>query len=254
MAELVERMAALPLDAQPGERFVYGHSTDILGVVVEKVSGMTLERFFRERLFEPLALHDTYFFLPADKAHRLAAVYAASDSGLRRANGPDAIDTQGHFVEGPRVTHSGGGGIVTTARDYGRFLQMFLNGGQLDGVRVLGPRTVELMTINHIGSLFSDELPNRPGLGFGLGVSVMVDQGAASMYGSTGSYGFSGAYFTSYWVDPKEQLITMVMTQLRPPLDVTLQTKVRTLVYQSILGPPPAPLAEGSATDCRLGE
>jgi CubicO group peptidase (beta-lactamase class C family) len=239
MAALVERMATLPLDAQPGERFVYGHSIDILGVVVEKISGLTLGQFLRSRLFDPLQMHDTHFFVPPDQAHRLAAVYAAEPAGLRRANGPDGLDSQGHFVVGPRVTESGGGGIVTTARDYGRFLQMLLNEGQLDGVRVLGPRTVELMTVNHIGSLFADQPAHRPGLGFGLGVAVMFDQGAAATYGSVGSYGFAGAYFTAFWVDPKDQLISMVLTQLRPPLDTTLQSRFRALVYQSIVAPPP---------------
>lgn len=256
MASLVDRMADLPLDAQPGEHFVYGHSTDILGVVVEKVAGVSLGEFLRERLFVPLQLHDTYFFLPREKADRLAAVYAADATGLRRADGASGLDNQGHFVEGPRVTESGGGGIVTTARDYGRFLQMMLNGGQLDGVRVLGPRTVELMTINHTGSLFADQPALRPGLGFGLGVAVMLDQGEASLYGSVGSYGFAGAYFTTYWVDPEEQLITMVMTQLRPPVDPTLHTKVRTLVYQSIVDEAPAardlPTDTGSA--CEVAE
>lgn len=252
MASLVERMAALPLDAQPGEHFIYGHSTDILGVVVEKVSGLTLGQLFQERLFVPLGLNDTYFFLPEEKAHRLAAVYAADARGLRRANGPNGIDDQGHFVEGPRVTESGGGGIVTTAHDYGRFLQMMLNGGELDGVRVLGPRTVELMTLNHTGTLFVEQPAQRPGLGFGLGVAVMLDQGEAGLSGSVGSYGFAGAYYTTYWVDPQEQLITMVMTQLRPPVDLTLHTKARTLVYQSIIDP--APTADDAVSACRRTE
>lgn len=238
MSALVERMATLPLDAQPGERFVYGHSSDILGVVVEKVSGMTLDAFFRERIFEPLGMKDSYFYVPPAEAGRLSAVYAAGPDGIRRADGPMPLDGQGHFVEGPRRVFSGGAGLVSTAADYGRFAQMLLNGGELDGVRLLSQRGVALMTSNLVGDRFANDYAPRPGMGFGLGVAVTLDPGAAGMYGTAGSFGFSGAYFTSFWIDPEEELVMIVLTQLRPVHDVTLHTRFRTLAYQSIVEPP----------------
>lgn len=237
MADLVGRMAALPLDAQPGERFVYGHSTDILGVVIEKISGMSLEAFLHQRLFGPLGLKDTYFYVPPSEAGRLSAVYAAGPQGLRRADGPDPLDGQGHFVEGPRKVFSGGAGVVSTAADYGRFLQMMLNHGELDGVRILSARAIELMTSNHVGQLFATDFAPRPGMGFGLGAAIMLDPGEAGMFGSAGSYGFSGAYFTHFWVDPEEQMVMIVLTQLRPATDPSLHVKFRTLAYQSVVGP-----------------
>lgn len=240
MSALVERMAALPLDAQPGERFVYGHSTDILGVIIEQVSGMSLDAFFRERIFVPLGMKDTHFYVPAEDAHRLSAVYAADAGGIRRAEGAEPLDGQGHFVEGPRRVFSGGAGLVGTAADYGRFAQMLLNGGELDGVRLLSPRGVALMTANHVGDRFANDYAPRPGMGFGLGVAVALDPGAAGMYGSAGSYGFSGAYFTSFWIDPEERMVMIVMTQLRPVFDPGLHSTFRTLAYQAAVTPPPA--------------
>ena len=246
MGELVGKMASVPLDAQPGERFVYGHSTDILGVVIEKISGVPLDEFFRRRIIEPLQLHDTYFYLPASKEGRLAAVYRSEEGHLSRSEGPLPLDTQGHFVKGPRVNFAGGSGLVSTARDYGRFLQMLLNEGELEGVRLLGPKTVELMTINHVGHLFSDAVPQRKGLGFGLGFAVLLEPGQSSVYGSVGSYGFAGAYYTTYWVDPAEQMISMLMVQLRPPSDPGIQTEFRNLVYQSIVAPAPEETTEAA--------
>lgn len=237
MSALVERMATLPLDAQPGTRFVYGHSSDILGVIVERLSGVSLDEFFRERIFKPLGMRDTYFYVPSDESDRLAAVYAAGADGIRRADGPLPLDGQGHFVEGPRRVHSGGAGLVGTAADYGRFAQMLLQGGELDGVRILSPAGVALMTANHVGDRFANDYAPRPGMGFGLGVAVTLDPGAAGMYGSAGSYGFSGAYFTSFWIDPAEQLVMIVLTQLRPVFDASLHSKFRTLAYQAIVAP-----------------
>lgn len=240
MSDLVERMASLPLDAQPGERFVYGHNTDILGVIIEKISGQPLDVFFQERIFDPLRMRDSFFYVPPARAEHLAAVYAASADGIRRADGPEPINGQGHFVEGPRKLLSGGAGLVSTAADYGRFAQMLINGGELDGVRLLSPRGVALMTGNHVGDRFANDFAPRPGMGFGLGVAVTLDPAAAGMYGTPGSYGWSGAYYTSFWVDPEEDVVMMILTQLRPVFDTTLQARFRTLVYQSIIAPVPA--------------
>jgi CubicO group peptidase (beta-lactamase class C family) len=231
VSAVVERMAALPMDAQPGERFVYGYNTDILGVVVEKVSGLSLAEFFQKRITGPLGLVDTQFYLPPAQKGRLAAVYAAKDGKIERATDPK--EGQGHYVEGPRVAFAGGAGLLSTARDYGRFLQMLLNGGEIDGVRLLGPKTVELMTVNHVGSLFSDG-----NLGFGLGFEIVEDLGRAGRYGSVGEFRWGGAYHTYYWADPQEKLVGVFMTQLLPAGDSDLHAKFRALVYQAIVGPP----------------
>ena len=174
---------------------------------------------------------DTQFYLPPAQKGRLAAVYAAKDGKIERATDPK--EGQGHYVEGPRVAFAGGAGLLSTARDYGRFLQMLLNGGEIDGVRLLGPKTVELMTVNHVGSLFSDG-----NLGFGLGFEIVEDLGRAGRYGSVGEFGWGGAYHTNYWADPQEKLVGVFMTQLLPAGDSDLHSRFRALVYQSIVGPP----------------
>jgi CubicO group peptidase (beta-lactamase class C family) len=231
VSAVVERMAALPMDAQPGEKYVYGYNTDILGVVVEKVSGMTLAEFFQKRITGPLGLVDTQFYLPPAQKDRLAAVYAAKDGKIERATDPKT--GQGHYVEGPRVAYAGGAGLLSTARDYGRFLQMLLNGGEIDGVRLLSPKTVELMTVNHVGSLYNDG-----NFGFGLGFEIVEDLGRAGRYGSVGEFRWGGAYHTYYWADPREKLVGVFMTQLLPAGDSDLHAKFRALVYQAIVGPP----------------
>jgi CubicO group peptidase (beta-lactamase class C family) len=236
VSAVVDRMAALPMDAQPGERFVYGYNTDILGVVVETVSGMTLAEFFEKRITGPLGLEDTRFYLPPGQTDRLAAVYAAKDGGIERATDPRL--GQGHYVEGPRVAFSGGAGLLSTARDYGRFLQALLDGGELDGVRLLSPKTIELMTVNHVGPRLAQAWDDRHGMGFGLGFDVVVDLGEYARHGSLGAWGWGGAYHTTYWVDPKEDLVALLMTQLRPAGDSDIQRTFRALVYQSIVGPP----------------
>jgi CubicO group peptidase (beta-lactamase class C family) len=242
VSAVVERMAALPMDSQPGERYVYGYNTDILGAVVERVSGQTLGEFFQKRITGPLGLVDTQFYLPPAQKDRLAAVYAAKDDGtIERATDPKT--GQGHYVEGPRVAHAGGAGLLSTARDYARFLQLLLSGGELDGVRLLSPKTVELMTVNHVGTLFADQSPSNAGLGFGLGFEVTEDVGRSGRYGSLGAFGWGGAYHTNYWADPKEKLVAVIMTQLLPAGTSDLHRTFRTLVYQSIVGPPGAPAA-----------
>jgi len=235
VAAVVERMASLPMDAQPGEKYVYGYATDILGVVVEKVSGLTLAEFFARRITGPLGLVDTQFYLPPAQKDRLAVVYGVKDGRIERATDPKT--GQGHYVEGPRVAFSGGAGLLATARDYGRFLQMMLNKGELDGVRLLSPKTVELMTANHVGSLFGERGPADAGMGFGLGFDVVLDLGKNGRYGSDGAFGWGGAYHTNYWVDPAEKLVAVIMTQLLPAAGSDLHSRFRTLVYQSIVGP-----------------
>jgi CubicO group peptidase (beta-lactamase class C family) len=234
IATLMERLAGMPFEAQPGERYVYGYNTDILGAVIEKVSGMPLDEFLRTRIFEPLKMTDTCFYLPPEKRSRLATVYSATaEGGIKRA--AEGGMGQGDYVEGPRRCFSGGAGLLSTANDYSRFLQMLLNGGELDGVRVLGPKSIEMMTSNHVGSLYSDG-----NFGFGLGFEIVEHVGRAGRPGSAGAYGWGSAYYSNFFVDPQEKLVAVFLTQLIPAGTVDLQDKFRYLVYQSIVGPPPA--------------
>jgi CubicO group peptidase (beta-lactamase class C family) len=233
IAAVIDRLAKLPFDAQPGEKYVYGFNTDILGVVVENASGMPLDQFFKTRIFDPLKMNDTSFFLPPEKKDRLAAVYAATETGgIVRA--PDGADGQGAYVDGPRKCFSGGAGLLTTASDYARMLQMLLNGGELDGVRLLSPLTVELMTSNAAGSLYSEG-----NFGYSLGFEVVVDAGKAARQGSPGSFGWGGAYHSRYFADPREQLVGVFFSQILPSRGLDLQDKFRILAYQAIVGPVP---------------
>jgi len=227
----VSRMASLPFDAQPGERWVYGYSTDILGTLIERVSGETLADFLAAQLFGPLGMNDTQFYLPPPKVARLAVVYSATESGkLERAPDPGTGVGQGAYVKGPRKSFSGGAGILSTATDYARFLQMMLNGGELDGKRILSRKTVELMTVDHLVNKQVEE-----GVGFGLGFSVLKDLGARGVPGSVGEFGWGGAYHSSYWVDPTKELVVVYFTQLLPARDLDDHDKLRTLIYQAIM-------------------
>lgn len=229
IAAVVARMGSLPMDAHPGEQWVYGYSFDILGALIERVSGQPLDRFLHERLFAPLGMNDTSFFLPADKRARLTAVYGRNaEGGLFRA--PDAgAAGQGAFADGPRQAFSGGAGLLSTASDYALFLQMLLNEGELDGRRYLSRKTVELMTVDHLSPIVF-----RPGVGEGLGFSVVTDLGRRGEPGSEGEFGWGGAYHSTYWVDPAEDLVVVYLTQLNPAGDIDDFGKLRALVYQAI--------------------
>jgi CubicO group peptidase (beta-lactamase class C family) len=226
----VRRIAGLPAHAQPGTQWIYGYSTDILGALVEVVAGKPLDQALRERVFEPLGMRDTEFYLSPGKTDRLAAVYSMNGGKLERAPTPGNAVGQGHYVQGPRKNFSGGAGLLSTATDYARFLQMMLNGGELDGRRILSRKTVELMTTSHLG-----DIAYNPGQGFGLGFYVVEDVGARGSPGSVGEFGWGGAYHTTYWVDPREALVVVHLTQLVPAGPVDDQAKVRALVYQAIV-------------------
>jgi CubicO group peptidase (beta-lactamase class C family) len=226
----VRRIASLPAHAQPGTQWIYGYSTDILGAVVEVAAGKPLDQALRERVLEPLGMRDTEFYLSAGKANRLTAVYSQNSGKLERAPAPGDAVGQGHYVDGPRKNFSGGAGLLSTATDYARFLQMLLNGGTLDGRRILSRKTVELMTTSHLGTI-----AYNAGQGFGLGFYVVEDLGARGSPGSEGEFGWGGAYHTTYWVDPREELLVVHLTQLVPAGDVDDQAKVRALVYQAIV-------------------
>jgi CubicO group peptidase (beta-lactamase class C family) len=227
ICETMERLGTLPFVAQPGEAFVYGYNTDILGCVVEKASGVPLDEFVRTRITGPLGLKDTRFFLPPAERDRLAAVYASGSDGLI-VRAPEGSKGQGSYVDGPRKSFAGGAGLTSTANDYARFLEMIRSGGALGGVRVLAPRTVDLMTTNQSGTLFSST-----GLGFGLGFQTVDRYGASGMAG-VGAFGWGGAYGTTYQVDRQSHLVIVLMIQLMPN-GTDIQQKFSTLVYQSLV-------------------
>jgi CubicO group peptidase (beta-lactamase class C family) len=227
----IARLAKLPFEAQPGEKWIYGYSIDVLGALIERVSGQKLDEFIRATVTEPLQMSDTEFFLPKSKKDRLTVVYAREESS-KVTRVPDGMkaESQGAYLDGPRKSFSGGAGLLSTAGDYARFLQMLLNGGELDGKRILSRKSVELMT--------ADAIPDkqfRDGQGFGLGFAVVRDVGVFGQPSSIGEFGWGGAYHSTYWVDPKEQLVVVYLTQLRPAPDDDDHRKLRTMIYQAIV-------------------
>jgi CubicO group peptidase (beta-lactamase class C family) len=221
----IERLATLPFISHPGAAYVYGYNTDVLGCVVERASGLTLDAFIRARLTGPLGMTDTHFFLPADQRNRLAVVYGSAAEGryARADNGPRG---QGAYVDGPRASFSGGAGLLSTARDYATFLEMIRRGGVHNGQRLLGTRAVGLMTTNQIGDL-------RPtnGLGYGYGFET-TDRYGANELDPVGAFGWGGAYGSIYRVDPTSKLVMVLMFQLMPNA-TDLRQKFATLVYQA---------------------
>ena len=202
-------LGAAPLDFQPGTQWAYSGlaGIDTLGRVVEVASGLRFDEFLRQHIFEPLGMHDTAFNVPAEKQSRVVTLYGRTDSGLERRNVPAWVATA--------KLHSGGGGLWSTAEDYLQFAQMLVNSGELDGTRLLGPRTVDLMASNHVGDLYSTagRTGGRPGKGFGLTVDVVLDGVATQEHRATGSFGWSGAFGTHYWVDRSEALTAILMVQ-----------------------------------------
>ncbi len=221
----MERLGTLPFVAQPGEKWVYGYNTDVLGCIVEKVSGLPLDEYLRTRITAPLGMKDTQFFLPPAERGRLSAVYASQDAGYVRA--PEGPRGQGHYVDGPRRNFAGGAGLLSTARDYARFLEAIRLGGTLDGVRLLSPRSVRLMATNQVGTLHS-----TTGLGFGLGFETTDRYGAGGMQ-TEGSFGWGGAYGSTYRVDPQEKLVMVLMLQLLPN-GSDIRDAFPNLIYQAL--------------------
>ena len=225
VGEVIRKLAALPFDAQPGEKFIYGYNTDILGAVVEAASGLSLADFVARKIAAPLGMADTHFFLPESKIGRFTPVYGADEKGGLKLI-EDAKDN--FYVKGPRMCYAGGAGLLATAEDYARFLQMLLNGGELQGARVLSPKTVELMIADHAGALYKTQ-------GFGLGFWITDRLGRNGQPGTVGAFGWGGAYYTTYWVDPVEKMVCVLMTQLLPAGSIDLQAKFKTMVYQAVL-------------------
>ncbi|MEY2591928.1 MAG: hypothetical protein QOJ67_3912 [Acidimicrobiaceae bacterium] len=237
LAECCEQWAQLPLLFEPGSEWNYSVSTDVLGRVVEVASGQTLDRFFAERIFEPLGMTDTGF--SANDLDRLAALYTrnpATGEAFR-------IDMMGDAAKKPPSMLSGGGGLVGTAADYHRFTQMLLGEGQLEATRLLSPRTVRYMTSNHLPGRADLEAFGRPlfsettfdGVGFGLGFSVVDDPVKNKVLGSRGEFAWGGAASTAFWVDPVEDVTAMFLTQLVPSSTYPIRTQLKQLVYQALV-------------------
>jgi CubicO group peptidase (beta-lactamase class C family) len=223
----VERLATLPFSAQPGERWIYGYSIDVLGCVAERAAGMPLDQLLHERITGPLQMNDTYFYVPQSAAARLVTVYA-SDSTNHATRAPEGPRGQGDYVTGPRKEFSGGAGLISTAGDFARFLEMLRNEGQLGGVRILAPHTVDLMTHNQVGTLYD----SSGARGFGFGFETTERYGAVGMT-SPGSERWGGAYGSVFYVDPVEHLvIVFMMNQL--PNNTDIRDKFQTMVYQAL--------------------
>ena len=233
LAEKMKVLATIPLLHQPGAEYEYGLSIDLLGYLVEVVSGMSLDQFFSERIFKPLGMKDTHFFIPEAKRERLATVYERTEDGpiKQKSQEPTVegslIYSTDYPYNGPRTYFSGGGGLVSTVSDYLRFAQMMLNGGKLDGVRLLSRKTVELMTTNQLAKMDVD-------FGFGLGFGVVRDESDLNEIGSVGRFGWGGFFFTNFFIDPQEQMIGIFMCQLHPSGSLDLGERVRILCYQAI--------------------
>lgn len=225
----IERLGMLPFKAQPGEAYVYGYNTDILGCIVERASGASLDEFIRSHITGPLGMKDTYFYLPPEKKDRLAVVYGSGADG-KIVRQPEGSRGQGHYVEGPRKSFSGGAGLVSTARDYATLLETLRNGGALGKARILSPHAVQLMTTNQVGDLKSPK-----GLGFGYGFETHDKYGVSGME-SVGSWGWGGAYGTYYRVDPAERLTTVLMIQMIPNNN-DLTDKFKASIYQALVRP-----------------
>jgi len=240
IGDFVKRYATVPLNYHPGESWEYSRATCIVGHLVEIISGMTLDKFFKERIFEPLNMTDTSFYLPIEKLDRFSAQYTPDKEGQIQLADPATVESR--FVREPHLYFMGSGGLLSTIKDYFRFDQMMLNGGTLDGASILGRKTVEFMTKNHTGDHFIT-LPG-PWAGFGLGFGVVVNTDNKNTLTSNhpgpvpwsvGSYTWGGAYCTFPWVDPVEKLIGIVMTQVGPYRHLNIRHDFIGLVYQSIV-------------------
>ncbi len=249
LQSMIEDLAKIPLEFSPGEAWNYSVSTDVIGYLIGKISGKPFEQFLRERILDPLEMRDTDFYVPGAKAHRLAACYSASPQGaivFHAAERKDSLTLQddpatSSFLSPPSFI-SGGGGLCSTAADYLTFCRALLNGGELAGVRLVGPKTLALMRANHLPggrtlpemsrSLFSEAAYN--GIGFGLGFSVTLDPAQTLIPGSAGEYAWGGAATTSFWIDPAEELIAIFMTQVLPSTAYPIRRELRTMIYAAI--------------------
>lgn len=230
LLDAMNRLAKLPLMHQPGEKWTYGLNSDLLGCLVEVISGKSLSAFFKEKIFEPLGMSDTYFTVPAAKAARLVNLYKQDSTGQlvkagdKMLNGPVFAD----YPLANSTYYSGGAGLSSTIYDYAVFLQMLLNNGVYDGKRILGRNSVRLMTMNQIGDVSYGD--NK----FGLGFQIVTERGSAKTQSQVGTYGWGGAFQTSYWVDPVEKLVILFYRQMQGASKGDIQEKFRTLTYQAL--------------------
>lgn len=231
ICDTMDRLGPLPFVAQPGDAWVYGYSTDILGCIVERASGQPLDVFIKSRITDPLKMVDTFFYVPKDKAARLTSVYASGPDG-KALRAPDGSKGQGSYVDGPRKSFAGGAGLVSTARDYGRFLEMVRLGGTLDGIRIISPKTAALMTTNASGTLHA----GMGGMGWSLAFETTESFGGNGL-SSAGAFGWGGAYGSVYRVDPDDKLTMVFMMQLMPN-STDIREKFPTLVYQALVKRP----------------
>ena len=237
LGEMVRRLASIPLLAQPGAEWNYSHATDVLGHLVAVISGEPFDAFLQHRVIEKLGMVDTGFHVPAQKHSRFAANYTpGADGSLKLIDDPA---TSPYLSQ--RGIVSGGGGLVSTAGDYMRFCQFMLNKGELDGVRLVGRKTIELMTANHLdGDMAAMGMPrfsesSYAGVGFGLGFSVMLDPAKAQILGTPGEYAWGGAASTAFWIDPAEDMAVVLLTQLMPSSAYPIRRELRVLTYAAVL-------------------
>jgi CubicO group peptidase (beta-lactamase class C family) len=249
LQSMIEDLAKIPLEFSPGEAWNYSLSTDVIGYLVGKISGKPFEQFLKERILDPLGMNDTDFYVPADKVHRFAACYSADPNGGMTFHATDRKSNltlqddpaKSPFLSPPSFV-SGGGGLCSTAADYLTFCRALINGGELGGIRLIGPKTLALMTSNHLPggrflpemsrSMFSEAAYN--GIGFGLGFSVTINPAQTLIPGSAGEFAWGGAASTAFWIDPAEELITIFMTQVLPSSAYPIRRELRTLVYAGI--------------------
>jgi len=237
LAEVVDRLVKIPLCFHPGTRWNYGVSTDVLGRLVEVISGQTLDEFMQDRILRPLAMRDTGFALPTAKADRLTALYECTDDDNLYLRETPQNSSMIDAVE----TFSGGGGLVSTLADYFRFSELLRRKGEFEGVRLLGRKTVEYMTQNHLpGDLADMGQPTFnettfEGIGFGLGLSVMIDPARARVMGSPGEFAWGGYASTAFWIDPREDMTVIFLTQLIPSSAYPIRRELRVLTYQSLI-------------------
>ena len=233
IVETVKKIAKLPHESHPGDNYVYGYSSDILGAIVEVVSGNSLDFFLKENLFDPLGMTDTSFYLPDSKKDRLATVYIYSeDNGLKRAPNKGTFDSQGaHYIHGPKKSFSGGAGLLSTSSDYNKFLLMILNEGKYGDLQILSRKSIEIMTKDNL----NEGVFPYAGMGHGLGVQVVNNRAKLSVLGSNGELIGGGAYRTEYWVDPQEDLIGIILVQIREPQYLLrFHDTIKTLIYQAL--------------------
>ncbi len=239
LQSMIDRLAEMPLKFSPGDNWNYGVSTDVCGYLVETISGQRFDEYLQEHVFDPLGMEDTGFDVPPEKIDRFAANYERGpDRQLRLLDDP----ATSNYAE-PQTFFSGGGGLVSTAHDYHRFCQMLLNGGELDGTRLLGPKTIELMTMNHLPdgqdlserALGSFSETANDGVGFGLGFAMIVDIPRTQNVGSLGEYYWGGAASTIFWIDPVEDMIVIFLTQFMPSGTFNFRGQIKQILYPGLL-------------------